>query len=119
MQCPVILTPTQDAWSERAGLSPRFDRRDTRYFHGPGGLPVCNRGAIARSTPRRMGRLRPADVFFFGIDGKPAAREALRTHLFGRIASSHSNLTGAMDHRNALMGSHRAIDQLVNRILTY
>jgi spermidine dehydrogenase len=60
----------------------------------------------------------PQPGFFFGKDGKPAARDALRNGPFGRIAFSHSDLAGAMDHRNAFMESDRAVNQLLDRVLT-
>jgi spermidine dehydrogenase len=56
--------------------------------------------------------------FFFGSEGKPAARDALRNGPFGRIAFSHSDLAGAMDHRNAFMESRRAVSQLLDQVLT-
>ncbi len=59
----------------------------------------------------------PQPGFFFGADGKPAARDALRDGPFGRIAFSHSDLAGAMDHRNAFMESNRAVTQLLDRVL--
>jgi hypothetical protein len=49
---------------------------------------------------------------------EPAAREALRNGPFGRIAFSHADLSGAMDHRNSFMESHRAVSQLLERVLT-
>lgn len=52
-----------------------------------------------------------------GTDGKAAARDSLRNGPFGRIAFSHSDLAGAMDHRNAFMESDRAVDQLLDRVL--
>ncbi|MCU1292402.1 MAG: dependent oxidoreductase [Bryobacterales bacterium] len=59
----------------------------------------------------------PQPGFFFGSGGKPAARDALRNAPFGRIAFSHSDLAGAMDHRNAFMESNRAVGQLLNQVL--
>jgi len=52
------------------------------------------------------------------VDGKPAARGALRDGPFGRIAFSHSDLSGAMDDRNAFIESHRAVSQLLDGVLT-
>src|SRR5205823_5748023 len=37
----------------------------------------------------------PQPGFFFGANGKPAPRDALRNAPFGRIAFSHSDLSGA------------------------
>jgi spermidine dehydrogenase len=59
----------------------------------------------------------PQPGFFFGSGGKPAPRDALRNAPFGRIAFSHSDLAGAMDHRNAFMESNRAVGQILNQIL--
>lgn len=75
---------------------------------------------IAGIVLNRFGHafINPQPGFFFGLDGKPAARDALRNGPFGRIAFSHSDLTGAMDHRNAFMESHRAVGQLLDRVLT-
>jgi spermidine dehydrogenase len=60
----------------------------------------------------------PQPGFFFGLNGKPAARDALRNSPFGRIAFSHSDLARAMDHRNAFIESNRAVGQLLDRVLT-
>jgi spermidine dehydrogenase len=60
----------------------------------------------------------PPPGFFFGRNGKPAARDALRNGPFGRIAFSHSDLAGAMDHRNSFIESNRAVDQLLDAVLT-
>ena len=75
---------------------------------------------IAGIVMNRFGHafINPQPGFFFGLDGKPAARDALRNGPFGRIAFSHSDLAGAMDHRNAFMESHRAVGQLLDRVLT-
>ena len=75
---------------------------------------------IAGIVINRFGHafITPAPGFFFGSEGKPPARDALRNGPFGRIAFSHSDLAGAMDHRNAYIESHRAVGQLLDRILT-
>ncbi|HLH02281.1 MAG TPA: NAD(P)-binding protein [Bryobacteraceae bacterium] len=62
--------------------------------------------------------INPQPGFFFGKNGQPAPRDALRNGPFGRIAFSHSDLAGAMDHRNAFMESNRAVNQLLDRVLT-
>jgi spermidine dehydrogenase len=59
----------------------------------------------------------PQPGFFFGANGKPAPRDALRNAPFGRIAFSHSDLSGAQDHRNAFRESHRAVSQLLDSVL--
>jgi spermidine dehydrogenase len=75
---------------------------------------------IAAIVLNRFGHafINPQPGFFFGLNGKPAPREALRNGPFGRIAFSHSDLAGAMDHRNAFMESNRAMGQLLDRVLT-
>jgi spermidine dehydrogenase len=50
--------------------------------------------------------------FFFGRDGKPAAREVLRKAPFGRIAFANTDLAGAMDHRFSILEAERAVSQL-------
>ena len=75
---------------------------------------------IAGIVLNRFGHafINPQPGFFFGLNGKPAPREALRNGAFGRIAFSHSDLAGAMDHRNAFFESERAVSQLLDRVLT-
>lgn len=75
---------------------------------------------IAGIVLNRFGHafINPQPGFFFGLEGKPAPRDALRNGPFGRIAFSHSDLAGAMDHRNAFMESDRAVNQLLDRVLT-
>jgi spermidine dehydrogenase len=75
---------------------------------------------IAGIVLNRFGHafITPQPGFFFGLEGKPAPREALRNTPFGRIAFSHSDLAGAMDHRNAFIESNRAVSQLLDRVLT-
>ena len=50
--------------------------------------------------------------FFFGRDGKSAAREVLRKAPFGRIAFANTDLAGAMDHRFSILEAERAVSQL-------
>jgi len=50
--------------------------------------------------------------FFFGLDGKPAPREVLRSAPFHRIAFANSDLSGIMDHRASIDEAQRAVDQL-------
>jgi hypothetical protein len=57
-------------------------------------------------------------VVYFGLNGKLAEREALGNGPFGKIAFSHADLTGAMDHRNAFVESHRSGSRLLDRVLT-
>jgi len=56
--------------------------------------------------------LSPQPGFFFGKDGKPAAREVLRKAPFGRIAFANTDLAGAMDHRFSILEAERAVGQL-------
>jgi spermidine dehydrogenase len=62
--------------------------------------------------------LSPQPGFFFGRDGKPAARETLRRAPFGRIAFANTDLAGAMDHRYSILEARRAVDQLLDGVLT-
>lgn len=55
----------------------------------------------------------PQPGFFFGKDGKPAPRDILRDATFGRIAFANTDLSGAMDHCNAVMEGHRAAYQVL------
>lgn len=75
---------------------------------------------IAGIVLNRFGHafINPQPGFFFGLDGKPAPRDILRNGPFGRIAFSHADLAGAMDHRNAFIESDRAVNQLLDRVLT-
>lgn len=75
---------------------------------------------IAGIVLNRFGHafINPQPGFFFGLNGNPAPRDALRSGPFGRIAFSHSDLAGAMDHRNAFMESNRAMSQLLDSVLT-
>ena len=75
---------------------------------------------IAGIVLNRFGHafINPQPGFFFGLEGKPAPRDALRNGPFGRVAFSHADLAGAMDHRNAFLESDRAVGQLLDRVLT-
>jgi hypothetical protein len=74
---------------------------------------------IAGIVLNRFGHafVNPQPGFFFGSAGKAAPRDALRNGPFGRIAFSHADLAGAMDHRNAFLESDRAVSQLLDRVL--
>jgi spermidine dehydrogenase len=74
---------------------------------------------IAGIVLNRFGHafINPQPGFFFGLNGTPAPRDALRAAPFGRIAFSHSDLGGAMDHRNAFLESNRAVGQLLDQVL--
>jgi spermidine dehydrogenase len=60
----------------------------------------------------------PQPGFFFGKDGNPAPRDILRAAPFGRIAFANTDLSGAPDHRTAIGEAHRAVSQLLDRVLT-
>jgi spermidine dehydrogenase len=51
--------------------------------------------------------------FFFGLNGRPAAREILRQAPFGRVAFANSDLSGIMDHRASISEAQRAVLQLL------
>jgi spermidine dehydrogenase len=62
--------------------------------------------------------LNPQPGFFFGKDGQPAPRETLRSAPFGRIAFANTDLAGAMDHRYSIVEAQRAVNQLLDQVLT-
>lgn len=62
--------------------------------------------------------LNPQPGFFFGREGKPAPRETLRAVPFGRIAFANTDLAGIMDHRCSILEAHRAVQQLLDQVLT-
>ncbi len=62
--------------------------------------------------------LSPQTGFFFGKDGKPAPREILRNAPFGCIAFANTDLAGAMDHRYSILEAKRAVEQLLDQVLT-
>lgn len=62
--------------------------------------------------------LTPQPGFFFGTKEQPAPREVLRSAPFGRIAFANTDLAGAMDHRFSILEAHRAVNQLVDQVLT-
>jgi spermidine dehydrogenase len=74
---------------------------------------------IAGIVLNRFGHafINPQPGFFFGLNGERAPRDVLRSAPFGRIAFSHSDLAGAMDHRNAFLESNRAVGQLLDQVL--
>jgi len=59
----------------------------------------------------------PQPGFFFGKDGKPAAREILRAAPFGRIAFANTDLSGTPDHKTAVLEAHRAVGQLLDKVV--
>lgn len=72
--------------------------------------------------------LNPQPGFFFGTVQRdsatghsvtrPAPRELLRSAPFGRIAFANTDLAGAMDHRFSILEAHRAVNQLLDQVLT-
>jgi len=62
--------------------------------------------------------LSPQPGFFFGREGKPAAREILRNAPFGRTAFANTDLAGAMDHRFSILEAKRAVGQLFDQVLS-
>jgi spermidine dehydrogenase len=62
--------------------------------------------------------LSPQPGFFFGLNGKPAFRETLRVAPFGRIGFANSDLAGIMDHRCSILEAQRAVNQIVDQVLT-
>jgi spermidine dehydrogenase len=62
--------------------------------------------------------LNPQPGFFFGREGRPAARETLRGAPFGRISFANTDLAGAMDHRYSVLEAQRAVGQILDQVLT-
>jgi len=62
--------------------------------------------------------LSPQPGFFFGRNGKPAPRDVLRAAPFGRIAFANTDLAGAMDHRFSILEAQRAVEQLLDQVVT-
>jgi len=60
----------------------------------------------------------PAPGFYFGKDGKPAPGEVLRAAPFGRIAFANTDLSGMPDHKSSIIEADRAVEQLLNEVLT-
>ena len=75
---------------------------------------------IAAIVLNRWGHayLNPQPGFFFGKDGQPAPRETLRSAPFGRIAFANTDLAGSMDHRYSILEAQRAVNQLLDQVLT-
>jgi spermidine dehydrogenase len=95
----------------------RIRQQFTDMFSGAG---FDARRDIAGIVLNRWGHayLNPQPGFFFGKDGKPAARDVLRSAPFGRIAFANTDLAGAMDHRYSILEAHRAVGQLLDQVLT-
>jgi spermidine dehydrogenase len=88
-------------------------REQFTEMFGPSGFDA--RRDIAGIVLNRWGHafVNPQPGFFFGKDGKPAPRDVLRNAPFGRIAFANTDLSGVMDHPNAVMEGHRAAYQVL------
>jgi spermidine dehydrogenase len=95
----------------------RIREQFNRMFSAAGFDP---RRDIAAIILNRWGHayLSPQPGFFFGKDGKPAPRDVLRSTPFGRIAFANTDLAGAMDHRCSILEAQRAVNQLLDQVLT-
>lgn len=60
----------------------------------------------------------PQPGFFFGRDGNPPPRAILQAAPFRRIAFANTDLSGTPDHRTAIGEAHRAVNQLLDEVLT-
>ena len=91
----------------------RAFREQLGDMFAPGGFDP--RRDIAGIILNRWGHayVNPQPGFFFGVDGKPAARDVLRDRPHGRIAFANTDLAGAMDHRNSIREADRAVRQLI------
>jgi spermidine dehydrogenase len=120
---PGLPPPTQGHMGRAELLSTSFTdyerqiRQQMTEMFGPSGFDA--KRDIAGIILNRFGHafVIPQPGFFFGTDGKPPFRDALRNAPFGRIAFSHSDLAGNMDHREAFVESNRAIGQLLDSVL--
>jgi spermidine dehydrogenase len=93
----------------REQLAEMFSRTGFEPQHDIAGI-VLNRWGHAYASPQ--------PGFFFGKDGNPAPREILKAAPFGRIAFANTELSGAPDHRTAIGEAHRAVNQLLNQVIT-
>ena len=99
-------------------LSTSFARYERAFREQLGDMFACGgfdpRRDIAGIILNRWGHayVNPQPGFFFGTDGRPAARDVLRNGPHGRIAFANTDLAGAMDHRNSIREADRAVSQL-------
>lgn len=95
----------------------RIRKQLTEMFSQSGFDP---RRDIAGIVLNRWGHayVNPQPGFFFGKDGKLAPREILRMAPFGRIAFANTDLSGAPDHKTAVLEAHRAVGQLLNQVIS-
>src|SRR5271169_842795 len=98
-----------------------YERRIRQQFTEMfGGAGFDTGRDIAGIVLNRWGHayLNPQPGFFFGKDGKAAPRDVLRGAPFGRIAFANTDLAGAMDHRYSILEAHRAVEQLLDQVVT-
>lgn len=95
----------------------RIREQLTRMFSAAG---FDARRDIAAIILNRWGHayLSPQPGFFFGLNGKPSPRDILRSAPFGRIAFANTDLAGAMDHRSSILEAQRAVNQLLDQVVT-
>lgn len=62
--------------------------------------------------------LSPQPGFFFGKNGKPAPGEVLRAAPFGKVAFANTDLSGVADHRSSIIEANRAVEQLLDQVLS-
>ena len=60
----------------------------------------------------------PAPGFYFGKDGKPAPGDVLRAAPFARIAFANTDLSGTPDHKSSILEADRAVEQLLDQVLS-
>jgi len=94
----------------------RIREQFTEMFSGAG---FDAKRDIAGVVLNRWGHayLSPQPGFFFGLNGKPAPRDVLRSAPFGRIAFANTDLAGAMDHRYSILEARRAVEQLCESVI--
>lgn len=94
----------------------RIREQFTEMFSGAG---FDAKRDIAGIVLNRWGHayLSPQPGFFFGLNGKPAPRDILRSAAFGRIAFANTDLAGAMDHRYSILEARRAVEQLCESVI--
>ncbi len=70
---------------------------------------------IAGTVLNRWGHafVNPAPGFFVGKNGTPAPRDVIRARPFGRIAFSHGDLAGTVNHMHSITESDRATKQIL------
>jgi spermidine dehydrogenase len=95
----------------------RIRQQFTEMFSGAG---FDAKRDIAGIVLNRWGHayLNPQPGFFFGVDGRPAPRDVLRSEPFGRVVFANTDLAGAMDHRYSILEAHRAVGQLLDQAVT-